>query len=43
MNCPCGRTKRFKNCCERIHQNIHKAKTAEDLMRLRYSVYLGVK
>ena len=38
-NCPCGRNKTYENCCGKIHQNINKAKTAEDLMRSRYSAF----
>ncbi len=39
-NCPCGRNKYFKDCCEIIHNNINLAKTPEDLMRSRYSAFV---
>ncbi|MFT4754713.1 MAG: SEC-C motif-containing protein [Salibacteraceae bacterium] len=39
VNCPCGRSIRYSACCERVHLNIHRAKTAEDLMRSRYSAF----
>ena len=37
--CPCGRALSYEDCCGRIHRNIHNAKTAEDLMRSRYTAY----
>lgn len=38
--CPCGRNKTYNNCCEKAHKNILSVKTAEDLMRSRYSAYV---
>ncbi len=37
--CYCGSNKTFQNCCEPIISGIHKAQTAEILMRSRYSAY----
>lgn len=39
MNCPCGRLKAYKDCCSLLHQNLSNAKTAEDLMRSRYTAF----
>lgn len=39
VNCPCGRSKAYEACCGLVHANIHKAITAEDLMRSRYSAF----
>ena len=39
VNCPCGRDKAYKVCCGLIHQDLHNAKTAEDLMRSRYVAF----
>lgn len=39
LNCPCGRFKAYENCCGLVHQDIHNAKTAEDLMRSRYVAF----
>jgi SEC-C motif-containing protein len=38
-NCPCGRNKAYAECCQRIHDNMSMAITAEDLMRSRYSAF----
>lgn len=38
-NCPCGKTQSYAKCCGLIHQNIQLAKTAEQLMRSRYSAF----
>ncbi|MFL1895311.1 YchJ family protein [Aquimarina sp. 2-A2] len=38
--CPCGTAKTYADCCELIHRNIHNAKTAEDLMRSRYTAFV---
>ncbi len=38
-NCPCGRDNSYTDCCGRIHTAIHKAITAEDLMRSRYTAF----
>ena len=37
--CPCGSDKVLKDCCEPIIQGISKAKTAEQLMRSRYTAF----
>ncbi len=37
--CPCGSKKEYKNCCEPIIKGTSPAKTAEALMRARYSSY----
>ena len=38
--CLCGNKIEFSKCCEPIITKIQKAKTAEELMRSRYSAYL---
>jgi SEC-C motif-containing protein len=38
-NCPCGRSKAYEECCGLVHADFHKAITAEDLMRSRYSAF----
>lgn len=40
MNCYCGSLKTFVNCCEKVHKNLAEAKTAEQLMRSRYSAFV---
>ncbi len=40
MSCHCGKPKDFKECCELVHQDPTNAKTAEDLMRSRYSAFV---
>jgi len=37
--CPCGSKKRYKNCCQLVHNDHTQAKTPEQLMRARYSAY----
>ena len=37
--CPCGSEKNYAECCELIHTGTVPAKTAEALMRSRYSAY----
>ncbi len=37
--CPCGSRKKYKNCCQPIHNDHSLAKTPEQLMRSRYSAY----
>ncbi|MCK5725665.1 MAG: hypothetical protein KAH22_02425 [Thiotrichaceae bacterium] len=37
--CPCHSKKSYTSCCEQLHQGI-PAKTAEQLMRSRYSAYV---
>ncbi|WP_291870553.1 YchJ family metal-binding protein [Maribacter sp.] len=39
-NCFCGSLKSFTDCCEKIHNDILQAKTAEQLMRSRYSAFV---
>ena len=39
--CPCGSGKKFGECCSPILTGSAKAKTAEALMRARYSAYVG--
>lgn len=39
-NCPCGSLKKYNNCCALIHNNIFEAKTAEQLMRSRYTAFV---
>lgn len=40
MNCYCGNNKTYKSCCEVFHLNEGKTKTAEQLMRSRYSAFV---
>lgn len=40
MNCYCGNTKSYKDCCEVYHKNGGKTETAEQLMRSRYSAFV---
>lgn len=40
MNCFCGILKPYADCCQHIHNNISEAKTAEQLMRSRYSAFV---
>ena len=37
--CPCGSNISYNDCCEPIIKGERKAKTAEELMRSRYSAY----
>lgn len=39
IECYCGSTKQFQDCCEPIIKGSEKATTAEALMRSRYSAY----
>ena len=39
MTCYCGNQIEFTECCEPIHKNPKAAKTAESLMRARYSAF----
>lgn len=39
MSCPCGRAFSYQNCCALAHTNPAFIKTAEDLMRSRYSAF----
>lgn len=38
--CPCGSNLDYDDCCGIIHKDIHQAKTAEQLMRSRYSAFV---
>lgn len=38
--CPCGSGKPYLDCCEPMHLGKAHAKTAETLMRSRYSAYV---
>ena len=40
MNCYCGNDIPYSQCCEKIHLDIKKAITAEQLMRSRYSAFV---
>ncbi len=40
MNCHCGSKKPFSECCEPLILGLRQAKTAEELMRSRYSAYV---
>lgn len=40
MNCYCGQIETYTNCCEKLHKNPKAAKTAEQLMRSRYSAFV---
>ncbi|WP_435139407.1 YchJ family protein [Formosa sp. A9] len=40
MMCPCGSDLNYKDCCEIAHNNIMDVKTAEALMRSRYSAFV---
>lgn len=40
MNCYCGNKESYANCCEKAHNDITKALTAEQLMRSRYSAFV---
>lgn len=40
MNCYCGNSKTYKLCCEVFHLNNGKTKTAQQLMRSRYSAFV---
>ena len=39
IECYCGSNIQFQDCCEPIIKGLQKAKTAEALMRSRYSAY----
>ena len=40
MNCPCGHKKDYTDCCLLFHTGKIFAKTAEQLMRSRYSAFV---
>ena len=39
QNCPCGSGKLYQDCCAIAHQNSTDVKTAEQLMRARYTAF----
>ncbi len=39
MNCPCGRNKKYEDCCALPHKDLIYASRAEDLMRSRYTAF----
>ena len=41
--CPCGSGAAYAECCEPVISGAQLATTAEQLMRARYSAYVGVK
>lgn len=41
--CPCGSSKNYNECCELIHNDVSNARTAESLMRARYSAFVKKK
>jgi SEC-C motif-containing protein len=41
--CPCGSGSAYADCCEPVINGVRPAETAEQLMRARYSAYVGVK
>jgi SEC-C motif-containing protein len=40
MTCPCNPHKAYHTCCAIAHKNIYEVKTAEQLMRSRYSAFV---
>jgi SEC-C motif-containing protein len=42
-NCYCGSAAPYSDCCEPIIGGVHPADTAEQLMRARYSAYVGAQ
>lgn len=38
--CHCGNSLPYENCCKKIHLDQKEAKTAEQLMRARYSAFV---
>ena len=39
-SCPCGSGRSYANCCEPFHHRDSSPRTAEQLMRARYSAYV---
>ncbi len=39
-NCPCNSEKEYSQCCEPFHKEVATPKTAEILMRARYSAFV---
>jgi SEC-C motif domain protein len=42
-SCPCGSGAAYADCCEPVITGARPAATAEELMRARYSAYVGVQ
>lgn len=42
-NCPCGSGTAYSDCCEPVIRGARPAETAEQLMRARYSAYVGAQ
>jgi SEC-C motif-containing protein len=40
MQCPCNPNKKYSDCCQKAHQNIHSVSSSEALMRSRYSAFV---
>lgn len=40
QHCPCQSGQQYTTCCEPLHQQKQQAKTAEQLMRSRYSAFV---
>ena len=40
IDCPCGSEKKYTECCGPLHSGKEFAKTAEQLMRSRFSAYV---
>lgn len=40
MQCPCNPEKKYSECCQKAHKNIHTVSTAAQLMRSRYSAFV---
>ncbi|MFC5728506.1 MULTISPECIES: YchJ family protein [Nocardioides] len=38
--CPCGSGRRYDECCRPLHRGQDAARTAEELMRSRYSAFV---
>lgn len=43
MKCPCNPQNTYANCCAIAHKNINQVKSAEQLMRSRYSAFALAK
>jgi len=43
LSCPCGLQNTYEECCGKIHKSIFNAKTAEQLMRSRYTAFVKAK
>ncbi len=42
-SCPCGSNASYSDCCEPVIKGLRPAKTAEQLMRARYSAYTKIE